>query len=156
MEPLEKKYSKNLEKWSSFHNFCPIIKFSEKIEKGPDTRFCHPSEAQYGHFLCIQLVLTKEFRLLGPQRGWKNLCKNTTNWPKVDDVICASSLFEPNGPLFLYAYELHEPNEYILYLIIIIGSHTWICFIFFLKQSLYSNYLLQHIFHDKDSCMSRI
>ena len=28
-----KKYSKNLEKWSSFHNFCPIIQFSEKIEK---------------------------------------------------------------------------------------------------------------------------
>ena len=26
-------YSKNLEKRSSFHNFCPIIQFSEKIEK---------------------------------------------------------------------------------------------------------------------------
>ena len=33
MEPLEKKYSKNLEKRSSFHNFYPIIQFSEKIEK---------------------------------------------------------------------------------------------------------------------------
>ena len=35
------------------------------------------------------------------------------NWPKVDDVICARSLIEPNGPPFLYAYELHEPNEYL-------------------------------------------
>ena len=33
MEPLEKKYSKNLEKMESFHKFCPIIQFSEKIEK---------------------------------------------------------------------------------------------------------------------------
>ena len=33
MEPLENKYSKNLEKRLSFHNFCPIIQFSEKIEK---------------------------------------------------------------------------------------------------------------------------
>ena len=28
-----KKYSKNLEKRSSFHKFCPIIQFSEKNEK---------------------------------------------------------------------------------------------------------------------------
>ena len=37
--------------------------------KGLDTRLCYPSEAEYSHFLCIQLVLTKEIRFLGPQRG---------------------------------------------------------------------------------------
>ena len=42
-------------------------------------KFCHASETKYGHFLCTQLVLTNQTKLLGLQRGGKNLWKNKTS-----------------------------------------------------------------------------